>query len=241
MGTLRRSHRNVDGTFLSLRAVIRCTLPFVFFASDQIFAQVYQWRDAEGNVHFTDTPPEEGGALDKEIKLKPTTPPPSASSNESTSKSSKSSKAPAKKDPNDPNLNVNHVLEAIKYAVTLQATVHAQARQCAKTSPPGESYTEGMQKWSVQNQDILKKIDVIKTQVLLFNGINEMDGYFEKIDEQTQRSIDRQFANVPKAQRSADCTNALRDVQNGRLDIVNDRVRHDHIVNFFNWFTAGKR
>lgn len=232
----------MSGAFSTFpHALVTFTLPIVLLASGHVFAQVYQWRDAEGNIHFTDTPPEEGGALDKEIRFKPTTPPPSASSNESTSKSAKTSKSPAKKDPNDPNLNVNHVLEAMKYAVTLQATVHAQARQCAKTSPPGESHTAGMQKWMVQNQEILKKIDVIKSQVLLFNGINEMEGYFEKIDEQTQRTIDRQFAGAPMAQRTADCISALREVQNGRFDIANDRVRHDHIVNFFNWYTAGKR
>lgn len=204
------------------------------------YAQVYQWRDQNGEVHFTDTPPDEGGKLDKEIKLKPspgsTSTPPSVAS-----KSSKSDKKQNSNDPNDPSLNVAQVLEAMKYAVTIQATVQSHANQCAKIHTDGERYAEARRRWSDQNQDILKKIDAIKTQVLLFNGINDMDGYFDKIGTQTHRSIEQQYSNAPSAKRTADCANALRDIQSGQFDIVKDRVRHDHINQFFTWYASGKR
>ena len=203
-------------------------------------AQVYQWRDQNGEVHFTDTPPDDGGKLDKEIKLKSSTgatpTPPNVAS-----KSTKSDKKQNANDPNDPSLNVAQVLEAMKYALTIQATVQSHANQCTKMHAEGRRYAEAKQQWSNQNQDILKKIDAIKTQVLLFNGINDMDGYFDKIGTQTHRSIEQQYSNAPSAKRTADCANALRDIQSGQFDIVKDRVRHDHINQFFTWYASGKR
>lgn len=210
------------------------------FISAPTYAQVYQWRDQNGEVHFTDTPPDEGGKLDKEIKLKPSTGATSTIPNVS-SKSTNSDKKQNANDPKEPSLNIAQVLDAMKYAVTIQATVQSHASQCAKMHTEGERYTEAKRQWSNQNQDILKKIDAIKTQVLLFNGINDMDGYFDKIGTQTHRSIEQQYSNAPSAKRTADCANALRDIQSGQFDIVKDRIRHDYINQFFTWYASGKR
>lgn len=230
-----RGHR---GCKLCASAVL--TTMSLVLVSAPMYAQVYQWRDQNGEVHFTDTPPDEGGKLDKEIKFKSSTSTTSTAPSAS-SKSARTDKKPNTTDPNDPSLNIAQVLEAMKFAVTMQATVQSHTNHCAKVQAGSERYIEAKKQWINQNQDILKKIDTIKTQVLLFNGINDMDGYFDKIGNQTHRSIEQQYSNAPSAKQSADCASALRDIQNGQYDIVKDRVRHEHINQFFTWYASGKR